>query len=334
MSEQPHLRSTRFRAEREADWQRLENLVALAEQSGIRSLTLVEAQSLAGLYRKAATGLSVARDISLDRSLRDYLESLVARAFLAVYAPRENVSGVVVRFFVSSGPRAMRECALSVAMAFFALFLGAILAYLLYLEDTAWFYTFIPGDLAGNRTPDASTETLRSTLFDGDISMAGQLGAFAAYLFSHNTRVALFAFALGVFACVPSFILTMYNGLILGAFFGLFAERGLGYELFGWLSIHGVTELSAIAIAAGGGFQMGRAVLFPGVLSRKDALRASARPAAKLAVIAALMLFVAGLLEGFARQLVQDTELRLLIGWGIGALWLAWFTLGGRRSSS
>ena len=27
---------------------------------------------------------------------------------------------------------------------------------------------------------------------------------------------------------------------------------------------------------------------------------------------------------------MQVTELRLLIGWGMGALWLAWFTLAGR----
>ena len=50
----------------------------------------------------------------------------------------------------------------------------------------------------------------------------------------------------------------------------------------------------------------------------------------KLALVAALMLVAAALLEGFGRQLVQSIEARFAIGWGKGALWLAWFTLTGR----
>ncbi|MBO6729654.1 MAG: stage II sporulation protein M [Maricaulis sp.] len=332
MSEQSHMRSTRFRTEREADWRQLETLIEKTETKGVPSLSLEEAQQLAILYRKTATGLSVARDISMDRNLLVYLENLVARAFLAVYAPQESLSGVISRFFTASGPQAMRRSAGAIGLAFLAMTMGFFIAFALFGSDPAWFYTFIPADLAGERGPGASTEALRATLFQSEAQLAGQLGMFAAFLFSHNTRVALFAFALGVFACIPSFLLTLYNGLIIGAFAGLFAERDLGYELFGWLSIHGVTELSAIIIAAGGGFRMGFATLFPGEYSRKDALRIASRDAAKLAIIAAIMLLAAGLLEGFARQLIQNTEMRLLVGWSIGGLWLSWFLLAGRKA--
>lgn len=227
----------------------------------------------------------------------------------------------------------MRNSVGSIGLAALAMTLGFAIAWGLFAGDPAWFYTFVPEGLAGERGPGASTESLRAVLFPEETEFAGQLAAFAAFLFSNNTRVALFAFALGVFACVPSFILVLYNGLILGAFAGLYADRGLGYEMFGWLSVHGVTELSAIIIAAGGGFRLGLAVLFPGALSRRDAVRFASRDAAKLAVLAAIMLLVAGLLEGFARQLVQDTEIRILIGWSAGALWLAWFLLAGRGRS-
>ena len=104
MSEQSHMRSTRFRTEREADWRQLETLIEKTETKGVPSLSLEEAQQLAILYRKTATGLSVARDISMDRNLLVYLENLVARAFLAVYAPQESLSGVISRFFTASGP--------------------------------------------------------------------------------------------------------------------------------------------------------------------------------------------------------------------------------------
>ncbi|RKQ96236.1 stage II sporulation protein M [Maricaulis maris] len=332
MSEVQPIRSTRFRAEREADWRALEVLIKRVESRGSHRLSFDESRALAELYRKAATSLSVARDISLDKNLLIYLESLVARAFLSVYAPQDSLSGVVGRFFGGSASAAVRRSGGVILMAFLALFLGSWVAASLFAQDPAWFYTFVPGELAGERGPGASTETLRAGLFSTEANLIGQLGVFAASLFSHNTRVALFSFALGVFACVPSLLLTIYNGLILGAFWGLYADRGLALELFGWLSIHGVTELSALALAAAGGFRLGLALLFPGSMTRKDSLRMASKDAVKLALIASLMLLVAGLLEGFARQLVTDTTLRILIGWGIGVLWLAWFLLARRRT--
>ena len=126
-------------------------------------------------------------------------------------------------------------------------------------------------------------------------------------------------------------ILTFYNGLILGAFFALFQDRGLGFDLFAWLSIHGVTELAAICIACAGGARLGLAVLLPGDLPRAEALRLQGRPAVMLLILAALMLLVAGLVEGFLRQTITDPGMRLAIGWGLGALWLAWLTLAGRK---
>mgnify|MGYP000162142815 CR=1 FL=1 len=329
MTDVAHIRSARFREQREADWLALEKLVARAERGAAAKLSFEESRELARLYRSTTTSLSVARDISLDKALLAYLEALVARAYIAVYAPQETLSGVVSRFFLRSGPRAMRRSWIGIMMGFVAMALGVVIAYALFMQDQSWYYTFMPLEMAGGRHPGASTETLRDAIFDtGEGALAG-LGIFAAFLFSNNTRVALFAFSLGVFACVPSFLLTLFNGLVLGAFYGLHESRDLGYEVFGWLSIHGVTELSAIIIAAGGGFMLGLAVLFPGHVSRKDALRIASKDAVKLAVISAIMLFVAGLLEGFGRQIVQDTEMRIMIGWGIGALWLAWFLLPG-----
>ncbi len=333
MTDAVQIKSTRFRAQREADWRALEGLVDKVESRGPSGLTLEEAQTLARLYRKAATSLATAREVSLDRGLLLYLESLVERAFLAVYAPQETLAGVVTRFFTRSAPQAMRSSLLALLLAGGAMFLGGLVAWLLYFEDSTWYGTFVPVDLAGGRDPGASTEYLRETLFDSEGAFLGMLAAFAATLFSHNTRVALFGFALGVFACVPGFLLLFYNGLVIGSFVALFADRGLGYEVFGWLSVHGVTELSAIIIAGAGGFRMGFAVLFPANSTRRDALRAAGRDAAKLAMIAVLMLLVAGLLEGFARQLITDTEIRLAVGWGIGALWLTWFAMAGRRAA-
>ncbi|MEO1491752.1 MAG: stage II sporulation protein M [Pseudomonadota bacterium] len=324
------IRSTRFRAEREADWQRLEKIVAQTERSGVRSLGFDDARDLAVLYRQAMNSLSVAREISLDKSLLDYLEALCSRAYLAVYAPQESLGGLFRRLFVYGIPQAMRRSAIPLLLGFLAMGLGALTGYMLFLDDNTWYNTFMPEGLAGGRGLSSSREDLLSVIYQDDTSALDELGAFASHLFSHNTTIAMFAFALGVFVCLPSFALCAYNGLILGVFVALHVDRGIGMDIFGWLSIHGVTELSAICIATAGGFRLGLAVLFPGNLRRRDALRREGRDAVKLAIMAAIMLFAAGLLEGFGRQLVQDLDTRLMIGWGVGALWLSWILFSGR----
>lgn len=326
------IRSARFRTEREADWKRLDAIVTRTEKSGIRSLNFDDARDLAVLYRQAMNSLSVARSISLDRSLLQYLEALCARAYLAVYAPQDTLAGLLHRTLVYGIPGAMRRSAVPLLLGFLALFLGALAGYLLFFQDPTWYNTFMPGGLAGGRGINSSAEQLLSVIYDSSPGPIDQLANFAAYLFSHNTRIAIFAFSLGVLVCLPSFALATYNGLILGVFYALHVDRGIGWDLFGWLSIHGVTELSAIVIATAGGFRLGLAVLFPGPRRRRDALRHEGRDAVLLAILAAIMLVAAGLLEGFGRQLIQDRDTRIAVGWGIGALWTAWILLSGRKA--
>lgn len=324
------MRSARFRAEREDDWRRLDAIVTACERRGVRSLSFADANDLAALYRQAMNSLSVARAISLDRGLLDFLEVLCARAYLCVYAPQERLGGLLSRVFLHDIPNAMRRSGWALLLAFLALALGTATGYLLFLQDETWYNTFMPGAVSGGRGLQSSKESLLEVIYSGDESPMEQLGAFAAYLFSHNTRIAIFAFSLGVLVCLPSFALCLYQGLILGVFYALHVDRGVGWDLFGWLSIHGVTELSAIVIATAGGFRLGLAVLFPGPLRRRDALRREGRDACLLAILAAVMLVVAGLLEGFGRQLVQDLDTRMVVGWGIGIFWLGYILFLGR----
>lgn len=330
MDQSTLIRSARFRKEREGDLLRLEALVTRAEKTGLRRMSFAEARDLAALYRQATSSLAIAREISLDKALLDYLEALTARAYLTVYAPQERLGGLVRRFLVSGAPRAMRASWLYIALGFLSLGLGALAGYLLYFDSPTWYHTFVPRELAGGRGPDASTEFLRAQIFS-DGEEQGGFGAFAAFLFSNNTRIAFLAFGLGVLLCAPAILLTFYNGLTLGAFVALHVDRGLGWELGGWLSIHGVTELSAVAIACAGGLKLGAALLFPGQNTRRAALLGAGRDAVKLALVAGLMLVAAAFLEGFGRQMVQDTTTRYAIGWTVGALWVAWVMLGGRR---
>ena len=74
-------------------------------------------------------------------------------------------------------------------------------------------------------------------------------------------------------------------------------------------------------------------ILFPGRHTRLENLALHGRRAAQLAVGGVLMLFVAAILEGGFRQLVQSTPLRLAIGSGMALLWIVYFGFSGREAS-
>ncbi|MGP1281628.1 MAG: stage II sporulation protein M, partial [Parasphingopyxis sp.] len=269
--------STTFRAEREADWARLEELLRRAEGGPVRRLSDEDLLELPVLYRSALSALSVARATSLDMALIAYLEGLCTRAYFFVYGVRTSFGQRAMHFFTHDWPTAVRRLWRETLVAIVLMLAGTIAAYLLVSSDPSWFNAIIPSGLAGERGPDATTEALRATLYD-DNGRNG-LGVFATYLFTHNSQVSIFAFALGFAFGVPTALLMVYNGAILGAFVALFVERGLGFELGGWLLIHGSTELFAIALAGAAGLHIGTKIVFPGMESRLAAARRAGRTA-------------------------------------------------------
>ena len=102
-------------------------------------------------------------------------------------------------------------------------------------------------------------------------------------------------------------------------------------DFLGWISIHGTSEIGALILLSAGGLVIADKILFPGRYSRLENLALHGRQAAMMGVGGVLMLFVAGVLEGGFRQLVQSTPLRFAIGLGIGALWLIYYSRCGRR---
>lgn len=316
------LKSQRFRQEREAEWRKLEDILARAEASSAATLSDEEIIALPVLYRSALSSLSVARAISLDQSLIAYLESLCTRAYFFVYGTRTTLIKRIFAFFAHDWPLAARELWVETAIAVALTVLGAAIAYALTMRDSTWFYSFVSPALADGRGPAASTEELRSTLFADEQS---GLSIFATYLFTHNAQVALLAFALGFAFCVPAAFLVLTNGLMIGAFVALFVSRGLGVELGGWLMIHGTTELFAIALAGAAGFRLGWTLAFPGNRSRVDAMSAAGRKAAILMTGVVVMLGVAGALEGIGRQVVTDTTFRYTIAVLALLLWMLYF---------
>jgi uncharacterized membrane protein SpoIIM required for sporulation len=107
----------------------------------------------------------------------------------------------------------------------------------------------------------------------------------------------------------------------------VYVAKGLGIQLAAWLSIHGTTELYAIILSAAAGMRIGTAIAFPGARSRMTAARDAGHTGATAMIGVVLMLGIAGLLEGFARQLVNTETMRFAIGGTMLLLWLSYFYL-------
>ncbi len=327
------LKSLQFRREREAGWRELEALVSQVEKRGIRSLDAGDARRLAMLYRGTLSALSVARAISLDRNLVTWLEGLCARAYLCVYGTKHHLGSALRGFLLDWFPAAMRRIRWHLLLSAVLLAAGGLTGFLLTLGNLDLFYSFMPGAMAGDRTPAATTEFLRSVLYDHE-PLSDRLSTFASILFSNNARIGIMAFALGFVLGLPTIFLLFYNGLGIGAFAALYHTRGLSLDLWGWLLPHGITELFAVVVCGACGLMLAQAILFPGRHSRLEQLKLRGREAAGIVVGAVVLFFIAAIFEGFFRQMVTDIEARYLTALGVGGFWLAFFLLLGRRRAT
>lgn len=325
------LKSTEFRRERESAWRELEALIGRAEARGLGDLSADELHRLPSLYRGALSSLSVARSISLDRNLVDYLENLSARAYVYVYGVHRSYLSTLGDFFSRRFPALVWSLRRYLAAAVVTLLVGFLAGFVLTLADLDLFYSFVPDAMAQGRTPLTSSDELLRGLRGGDPEGRAPLTVFASFLFTHNAQIGLLCFTLGVAAGVPVAILLFYNGVLLGAFTALYHHKGLAVEIWGWLLPHGVTELLAVCLCGAAGYLLGTSWIFPGRLRRLDALARAGKRAAAVVVGSVALFFLAGLIEGYFRQLVTaDLPRYLLIGLSTVA-WIGYFGVWGRR---
>lgn len=323
-----HPWSVQFRREREATWRELESLVERAEKNQLDSLGAEALARLPVLYRATVSSLSVARASVLDTSLLEYLETLAARAYLIVYAPKRTLFEAIAPFLGRGFPAAVRSIGWHVAVAGLLLVLGGALSFAMVRADAENYYLFVDPSMAQGRDPTASTETLRETLF-GEHSGDGLL-TFAMMLFTHNSGVGILTFGLGLLFGLPVVLLLIYNGMLIGAMTALFHERGLAIEWWSWILPHGVTELTAIVLCGAAGLAIGQRVIFPGRHARSHELAERGRAMGAVVAGAVLMLLLAGFVEGVFRQMVQDLAVRYGMAAGFGLAWLAYFVRAGR----
>jgi uncharacterized membrane protein SpoIIM required for sporulation len=300
------------------------------EKKGLKSLTDKEAIELPMLYQAELSSLAVARSTILDRNLIDYLEALSLRAYLVVYGPRSSLFDLAIKFFKEGLPRSVWVLKYHILISFLLLFLSTASGFMAVTIDTNNYDLFVPPEIAQGRNYEASSNELASFIYGNWDGLEEALVHFANFLFRHNTIVAILCFSLGFCLGVPTVLLLISNGLSLGAIICLHVQKGLGIDFMGWLSIHGVTELSAIVLAGAAGLGIAEKIILPGQGPRLENLAKHGQDAATVMIGVVIMLLLAGILEGCFRQFIDNTIIRLTIALSTGLFWL-WYFSRGRR---
>jgi uncharacterized membrane protein SpoIIM required for sporulation len=319
--------SDRFIHEGKNAWQRLEHLLETLDRTHLRRLHREEVKELGRIYRRTASDLAIARAESRDPRLINYLNSLVIRAHGRIYRAEALEGGRrVSQFFLKDFPQTFRRTWRYTATAFAVFFVFTLLSFVGTWRDPEF------SELAGIDPFFREFAVNARVRWWESLNEANQVGA--GFIMSNNIWVMFRAFALGALGGFGTLYEMARFGGHIGAVLSLTYRAGFGNELVTFMSGHGVLELSAIFIAGGAGMLFGSAVLFPGDLSRFDALRLRGHEAIQLVVGCIPILVIAGIIEGFISPAPINPAFKFSIAAVTFITLYAYLLLAGRESNS
>jgi len=251
------------------------------------------------LFSQITEDLSYSRTHYPNRSIRLYLNNLAQRIHIKLHQRRGNRISKFLKFWTDELPLALYQAKgeLNISLIFF---LASMAIGVLSSIHEPNFARVILGD--------GYIEMTEENISKGDpmgvYKSATELEMFFQ-ITVNNILVAFRTFVLGAFFGIGTLIIMLYNGIMVGTFQYFFVERGLFEQSFLTIWMHGALEISSIVIAGAAGLTMGRGLLFPGTLPRRQAFILGARRAIKIMVGLVPIFISAGFIEGFFTRLTE-----------------------------
>lgn len=319
----------RLVARKSGRWGEFQVMADRVTRGGLDVLAASELPDFAARYREVAADLSRTRTYGADAAIMGQLERLVATGHSALYRSERQTWSLIWRFISCECPAAIVES-----------WRYVLLAFLLFIVPAAGGYALLRDrpELAPELLPDVMLEraeagAARTEARRGYVQVpSAERPVMAASIITNNIKVAFMAFASGAVFGVGSLVVLAYNGLSIGAASGYFANMGMLGYLWTFVVGHGFLELFAIWVAGAAGFMLGRAIIAPGDLPRKDALIFAGRRAMRMIGAVILFLLIAGTIEGFVSSGVWSVQARAMVSGG-SVIFLVVYLLHGARHS-
>jgi uncharacterized membrane protein SpoIIM required for sporulation len=308
-----------------------------AQRRGLRAMSEKEVSEFVASYREVATDLARLRTASRttaggtapDADALFYVSRLVGAGHNLLYRQRQLTWRSISSFFFVSMPRELRRSALPILGAALLLFGPMAVTYALVVAKPSLAEELLPAGMIDR----AEEGVLRAQRGDKTYVPVKEFErpVMASRIISNNVQVTYAVFAFGITAGILTVLMLVFNGVSIGAGFGLYASKGIFNQIGEFVLPHSVFELSAICIAAGGGLLLASALLLPGELTRAEALVVKGRRAIRLIAVSTLLLLLAGTIEGL---ISPRTDVPLWVKWSIAGACavalLAYVSLGWR----
>ena len=325
----------KFIIEERPYWSELEATLDRLEKKPEYRLKLNHLERFHYLYQRASADLAKIATFSAEPNTRQYLESLVGRAFGEIHETREKPHRLrPLHWFFTLFPRTFRKHIRAFWISLIAIVVGAAFGGFALIVDSDSKQIILPfshlqGDPSDRVTMEEGVKTDR---------LKGSKSAFSSFLMTHNTKVAIFTLALGMTWGIGTLIMLFYNGVILGAVATDYVLAGEASFLLGWLLPHGAVEIPAILLAGQAGIVLAGALIGWGKpISLRMRLRMISNDLVTLIFGVALMLVWAGIIESFFSQYHEPVlPYHIKIAFGIFELIILIVFLGraGRKHSN
>jgi uncharacterized membrane protein SpoIIM required for sporulation len=314
-----------FISGRSPDWRRLEQVLSQVEGSGLGTLDDQQAAEFGRLYRQAASDLNQAQTFVSGDATVQYLNDLVARCYMVIYArTRPNIRRFV-RHLIFGFPAVFRRY-----------WSRVLLATLIFMAGTLFGGTaaYLNMDAAQSFLMPANFPTIRPK-DDGDRSpmmSTGQAGRMISFYFTNNLRVCLIAFALGLTLGIGTAWMLFENGLITGVIAVVFAKAGQLTSFSAELLPHGMVEIPAILISGAAGFLLAEAIYRARPWPRVEEIARRGRQALLLVAGCVPLIFAAAFLETLVARAPEwflSSGLKLTVAGVMSVLFAAYVLLVG-----
>ncbi len=285
-----------------------------------RALTREDLRDLPIVYRRVSAALAEARARHVPTDQLARVERVLISAHGMLYAPEPPRLGRALIDLIREIPDVVWRARRSLALAIGLCALGAV-----------WGYWTVRRE-AANAVAVLSPELIENARGFKDMPKRDGDPIYGVFYFTNNARVAFTAYALGATFGIGTLIIMLYNGVILGGTLAIVLSSGASPRFFSFVVGHGGIEMLAIFIAAAAGFEMGHAMLRPGWKRRSDALRDAARATLPMALGSAMLLSVAGLVEGWISPKALPFSTKASLGATLLGLTLLYLVVGRRRA--
>ena len=322
--------ATTRRNRKQANWDRLTDLLHQAEGRGLRSFSTEELREFSRLYRAASSDLSLARARG-RQDLARYLNQLVARTHAQIYSRPTRRRPDLLHFFAHTIPGTFRDCFGFWLVSLAILLGGSAIGYLTTSVNPAWSEAFVGPGMRAALEGFLQSKTAPGQYFAPTAGMFGG-GGFSTLLMTNNIQVALMCFAFGISAGVGTSYVLWRNALMLGAALGLGAFHSKLWLMAAVVAPHGFVEISAVVVSGAAGLRLGWSLINPGDMLRRDALRVAGKQAGLLALGTVPMFIFAGLVEGLVSPIhtgpLGTITFRLWFGIVSGLMLYVWLFSG------